>query len=334
MAFTVKHYPNKMKAFIRYKYGEADVLQLEEVEMPVIKDDEVLVKVHANSLNAMDKHLVHGLLPSRPTMGLFRPKRKYRGLGADIAGVVEAVGSKVTKWKPGDEVFGACVHVGGFAEYAKTQEDRLALKPASLSFEDVACTPIAGITALQGLQHKRPVEAGQKVLVNGASGGVGSFAVQVAKALGAHVTAVCSTRNAEFVRSLGADVVIDYTKDNWLQNGEQYDYVFEAVGNASISELRGSLTPKGVCAMVGFTSTSKLIGYALRASGASKKQGQQFGLITITMNTEDLTELATLMEKGKIKPAIDQHFQFEETIKAMTRLIEGPVRGKITIKTH
>src|SRR5512133_551950 len=249
----------RMKAIVYTKYGSPDVLELKEVEKPIVKDNDVLVKVYAASVNAADWHLLRAdPFLVRLMTGLFKPK--YPVLGADIAGRVEAIGSGVTQFKPGDEVFGdisACGW-GAFAEYASASENALVLKPTNLSFEEAATVPLAAITALNGLRDKGNIQPGQKVLINGASGGVGTFAVQIAKSYGAEVTGVTSTRNLDMVRSIGADHVIDYTKEDFTQNGQRYDLIFDAVGNRSVSDYQRALSPNGICSVAGFTSLSRL----------------------------------------------------------------------------
>jgi NADPH:quinone reductase-like Zn-dependent oxidoreductase len=239
-----------MKAIVRQKYGSPDVLELREVEKPTPKDDEVLVKIHASSANPADRATMSGppfLFRFLFQMGLRKPKDPR--LGNDIAGQIEAVGSNVTQFKPGDEVFGA--FTGGFAEYASVPENRLALKPANISFEEAAAVPVAALTALQGLRDKGHIQPGQKVLVNGASGGVGTFAVQIAKSFGTEVTAVCSTRNLDTARSIGADHIIDYTQEDFTRNGQRYDLILAVNGYHPILDYRRALSPKGIYVMAG-----------------------------------------------------------------------------------
>ena len=243
-----------MKTIEFTKYGSPDVLQFKEVEKSTPKENEVLVKVYAASVNAADWHIMRATpFLARLENGLQKPKNTK--LGADIAGVVEAVGRNVTQFHAGDEVFGSLPlnELGGFAEYVCADEDELALKPAGLTFEQAAAVPLAAFTALQGLRDKGQIQPGQRVLVNGASGGVGSFAVQIAKSFGTEVTGVCSTRNLDMVRSIGADHVIDYTKEDFTQNGQRYDLIFDAVGNRSVSDYKRALSPNGICSVAGFT---------------------------------------------------------------------------------
>src|SRR5256712_2641403 len=246
-----------MKAMVITKYGSPDVLQFEEVEKPTPKDNQVLVRVQAASANPLDWHLMRGEPFIARLMGTGLLKPKSSKVGADVAGRVEAVGKDVTQFKPGDEVFGTCN--GSFAEYACAREDRLALKPANVSFEEAAAIPVAATTALQGLRNKGQIQPGQKVLVNGASGGVGTFAVQIAKSYGTEVTGVCSTRNLDMVRSIGADHVVDYTREDFTKNEQQrYDLIYDAVGNRSVSDYRRVLETRGTCVIAGFSSIPRL----------------------------------------------------------------------------
>jgi len=240
-----------MKAIVYTNYGSPDVLQLKEVAKPTPTDNQVLIKIQAAATNPLDWHSMRGE-PFLVRLGGGLRKPKETRLGADIAGRVEAVGKAVTHFQPGDAVFGVCA--GGFAEYACAREDRIALKPANLSFEAAAAVPVAAFTALQGLRDTGKIQAGQKVLINGASGGVGTFAVQIAKTFGAEVTGVCSTRNLQMVRSIGADHVIDYTQADFTRNGQQYDLIYDAVANRSVADIRRALSPSGICAIAGFSS--------------------------------------------------------------------------------
>src|SRR3989454_3134355 len=244
-----------VKAIIRQKYGSPDVLELTEVETPAPKDNEVLVEIHAASANPLDWHYMRGA-PFLARLGEGLRKPRDTRLGVDIAGRVEAVGNNVTQFQPGDEVFGVCA--GGFAEFASARENKLALKPANISFEEAAAVPVAAITAVQGLRDKGKIQPGQKVLVNGASGGVGTFAVQIARSFGTEVTGVCSTRNLDMVRSIGADHVIDYTQEDFTKNGQRYDLIYDAVGNRSVSAYKRALRAQGTCAIAGFTTLPRL----------------------------------------------------------------------------
>jgi NADPH:quinone reductase-like Zn-dependent oxidoreductase len=318
---------------VRYtQYGSADVLQLLDVEKPTPKDDEVLIKVIAAGVNPADWRMMSAKpFLARLDNGLFKPKKTK--LGCDVAGRVEAVGSKVTQFRPGDEVFGDMFDagMGAFAEYAALSEQFLALKPANLSFESVAAVPLAAVTALQGLR-KGGLQAGQKVLVNGASGGVGSFAVQIAKAAGAEVTGVCSTRNLELVRSIGADHVIDYTRDDFTQSGQQYDLIYDAVGNRSVAEYKRALKPQGRCVIAGFTSLPRLFQHMIIGPMVSRKGGRSIGQQgTATPNQQDLLTLKAMMEAGQIIPLIDRCYPLSEVRDAIRYVETGRARGKVVI---
>ena len=320
-----------MKAIVYTKYGAPDVLKLEEVEKPTPKDDEVLVKVYAISANAADLHLLRGdpfLL--RLMSGLLKPKKPI--LGVDIAGQVEAVGKNVKEFQPGDEVFGDLSACGrsGFAEYVCARENALVLKPANLSFEQAAAVPMAAVTALQGLRDKGHIQPGQKVLINGASGGVGMFAVQIAKSFGAEVTAVCSTRNVDMVRSMGADQVIDYMQEDFTKNGQHYDLILAANGYHPISDYKRALSPKGTYVMTGGSTTqmfqAMLLGPLISMTG-SQKMGNGGG----GPNTKDLVFMKDLIEADKVKPVIDRRYTLGETAEALRYYGEGHARGKVVI---
>lgn len=321
-----------MKAIVYHNYGPPDVLKLEEVPKPAPGDDEVLVKVHAASVNAADWHLLTAdiVLVRLMGMGLLKPKNPI--LGADIAGQVEAAGKNVKQFQPGDEVFGdiSASGFGGFAEYVAVPESALALKPANLTFEQAAAVPLAAVTALQALRDDGKIQPGHKVLINGASGGVGTYAVQIAKALGAEVTGVCSTSKMEMVRSLGADHVIDYTQENFTQNGQQYDLILAANGYHPISDYRRALAPKGVYVMVGGSMTqmmqAMLLGPLMSMTG-----DQKMGNMLAKPNQQDLVFLKELLETGKVVPVIDRSYPLHETPEAMRYLGEGHARGKIVI---
>ncbi len=270
-----------MKAIVHTKYGPPDVLQFKEVERPVPRDGEILVKIHAASVNTLDLAIRGPFLARIITGGLLKPKDPR--LGADIAGRVEAVGNNVTQFQPGDEVFGAWT--GSFAEYASVPENRLALKPANSSFEAAAAVPVAALTALQGLRHKGQIQPGQKVLINGASGGVGTFAVQIAKAFGAEVTAVCSTRNVDMARSIGADHVIDYTQEDFTKSGETYDVIFDVVGKSSFSRSIRSLTRDGRYLLGNARLSQRVRGDGFRGEAASKSSPGQPGQRANTLKT-------------------------------------------------
>jgi NADPH:quinone reductase-like Zn-dependent oxidoreductase len=322
-----------MKAIVFTEYGSPDVLHLKEVEKPVPGDNEVLVRVHAASANPLDWHLMRGEpFIARLDNGLRKPKSNF--LGADIAGRVEAVGNKVTQFKPGDEVFGDISGggLGGFAEYARTREDSLALKPSNLSYEEAASTPVVGFTAIQGLRDKGEIKAGQNVLINGASGGVGSFAVQFAKACGAEVTGVCSTRNLDLVRSIGTDHVIDYTKEDFTNNGHQYDLIYDAVGNLPVLGARRALNPHGKCVVAGFTTLARMFQVITLGPLVSKTGSRKIGLMGIAVaNQKDLLVIKELLETGKVKPVIDRRYPLSEAADAVRYLETGHARGKVII---
>src|SRR6058998_1900287 len=309
---------NPMKAIVHYEYGSPDVLKLEEVEKPVPNDNQLLVRVRAASVNPLDL-TIRGPWMIRPLLGLRKPKDTR--LGVDYSGTVEAVGKNVTNFKPGDEVFGG--RGGAFAEYVCPRADRaVALKPANLTFEEAASVNIAGITALQALRDKGKVQAGQKVLINGASGGVGTFAVQIAKSFGADVTGVCSTRNVDLVRSLGADHVIDYTKEDFAKGAERYDVILDNVPNHSLSECRRILTPNGKYVMIGGggPNDSRWIGpfgRVIKAMVLSPFMSQKMGMMMADANQKDLTLLGDMMQSGKIKPVIDRTYKLSEVPEAI-----------------
>jgi NADPH:quinone reductase-like Zn-dependent oxidoreductase len=318
-----------MKAFVYTEYGSPDVLQLKEVEKPAPKDNEVLVKVYAASVNPADWHLMRAEpFLARLENGLLKPKNTK--LGADVAGRVEAVGKNVSQFQAGDDVFGELPLnlLGSFAEYVCAHEDALALKPARLTFEQAAAVPLAAFTALQGLRDKGQIRQGQKVLVNGAAGGVGTFAVQIAKSFGTEVTGVCSTRNLDMVRSIGADHVLDYTREDFTRTGQQYDLIFDAVGNRSVSDYRRALSPNGICAVAGFTSLSRLFQIMLLG-------GKNIGLMeTARGNKKDLLILKELLEAGKIVPVIDRTYPLREVPEAIRYLETKHARGKVVIKVE
>ena len=320
-----------MKAIVYTRYGSPDVLQFSEVEKPTPKDDEVLVKVRAAAANPMDWHLMRGApFFVRFEVGFPRPKNPI--LGVDVAGRVEAVGSGVTQFHLGNEVFGG-IPAGGFAEYVSVPEHALALKPANLSFEEAAAIPGVGFTALQGLRDHGQIQAGQKVLINGASGGVGTFAVQYASSVGADVTGVCSTRNLDMVRSLGADHVIDYTQEDFTRNGQQYDLIFCAVGNRSAADYKRALGPNGRCVVTGFTTLAHLmIQVTFLGSWVSRTTGKKIGHMGTAMpNQVDLICIRELLETGKVVPVIDRCYPLSETADAIRYLEAGHARGKVVI---
>jgi NADPH:quinone reductase-like Zn-dependent oxidoreductase len=317
-----------MKAIVYEKYGPPDVLQLKEVEKPAPREDEVLVKIHAASINYSDWHILRGdLLLRLMGNGVLKPKHKI--LGDDIAGRVEAVGVNVKQFQPGDEVFGIS-NFGAFAEYVSVPENALVLKPASMTFEEAAAVPVAAITALQGLRDKGQIQLGQKVLINGASGGVGTFAVQIAKSFGAEVTGVCSTRKLDMVRSIGADHVIDYTQEDFIQNGQRYDLILAVGGYRSISDYRRALSPEGIYVCAGGTGAQyfqgMLLGPLISMMG-SKKLGAMYG----NPNQKDYVSLIELFEAGKVVPVIDRRYPLSEVPEALRYYGEGHARGKVVI---
>ncbi|MHA2111175.1 MAG: NAD(P)-dependent alcohol dehydrogenase [Candidatus Hodarchaeales archaeon] len=320
-----------MKAMVHEKYGPPEVLQLKEVEKPVPKDNEVLVRIHAAAVNAIDPLIVRGKpFYLRITSGGFlKPKRKHQILGDDIAGQVEAVGKNVKKFQPGDEVFGIS-NWGGFAEYRCVPEDSLVLKPSIISFEEAAAVPIAAIAALQGLRNKRLIQPGQKVLIVGASGGVGTFAVQIAKYYGAEVTGVCSTNKIDMVRSIGADHVIDYKKEDFTKNGQLYDLILGVSAHRSIFDFKRALNPKGIYVCIGGSGgrffQAMLLGPLISLFG-NKKLGSMLPI----PNQDDLIFLKELLETRKVVPVIDKRYPLSKAAEAIRYLGEGRAQGKIVI---
>lgn len=322
----------RMQAIVYHCYGAPTVLKLETVARPVPADDRVLVKVHAASLNPLDWHYMRGMpYLVRMEAGVGAPQDMRTGV--DFAGTVEAVGRNVKLFKAGDEVFGGAD--GAFAEYVTVGEHKaVAPKPANISFEQAAAVPIAAITALQALRDNGALKPGQKVLINGASGGVGTFAIQIAKSMGAEVTGVCSTRNVALVKSLGADHVIDYRQQDFTQGPEHYDLVFDTVGNHSLSGLRRVMTPTGTLVMIGGGSDGKWIGPfmgPLKALLISPFVGQKMGFMLARLNQQDLNTLAELMSSGKLTPVIDRRYALSEVPVAMGYLEEGHARGKLVV---
>src|SRR5687768_13234476 len=314
-----------MKAFLYEKYGPPETLRMAEVEKPAPDADEVLVKVLGISVNPADWHSMRGKpLFSRLTLGLLRPKHKI--LGGDIAGQVEAVGRGVTRFKPGDEVYANLLDhgYGGFAEYVSVPVGVMSSKPANLSFEEAAAVPMAAVTALQGLRHHGEIQPVQKVLINGASGGVGTFAVQIAKSYGPEVTGVTSTRNIDLVRSLGADHVVDYTMTDFCRSGRHYDLIIDTIGNRSVPDLRRALAESGKAAVSGFTSIGKLMGVSLRG-------GKDLARVEAHVTTKDLELLSQLIEAGNVRPQIDRRYPFAEIPAAIAYLEQGHARGKVVV---
>lgn len=321
-----------MKAITYTEYGAPDVLQLTEVATPTPRDDEVLMAVRAASVNPLDWHYMRGTpYIVRLVAGLRRPKRPR--LGVDVAGQVEAVGGSVTHFRPGDEVFGA--GRGAFSEYVCASESALVLKPANVTFEQAAAVPVAALSALQSLRDKGQIQQGQKVLINGAAGGVGTFAVQIAKVFGANVTGVCSTRNVAMVRSIGADQVIDYTREDFTRTGQGYDLILDIIGNHSFSDLRRALTSAGRVVLVGGRDTGRWLGGltgVLRAVVLSRFASQKVLPFLASLKTEnDLKVLRDLLGDGKVTPVIDRRYRLSEVPEAIRYLEEGHARGKVVI---
>ena len=321
-----------MQAIVYSHEASGEVLKLEEIEKPLPADDEVLIKVRAASINPLDYHfLKHTFM--RRVMARVSKVKSLRP-GRDVAGEVEAVGRKVTQFKAGDAVFGGCN--GALAEYACTRESKIVMKPSKVSFEEAASTPVAGLTALQGLRDKAQLQPGQKVLINGAAGGVGTFAVQIAKTFGGEVTGVCSTRNVELLRSIGADSVIDYTREDFTKNGKQYDVIFDLVANHSFAERRRALTPKGIYIGAG------MVGLDVSAIGLLMRQipelikwrfvSQKSVSLLAKLDPKDLDIIAALIAEGKIKPVIDRRYRLNEAPAAVSYLEKGHARGKVIIE--
>ena len=326
---------NPMKAVVHCDYGITN-LKLQEIEKPTLADDQVLVRVRAASLNPLDGHFVRGMWLARLMGGGLRKPKDTR-LGVDYAGILEAVGKNVTQFKPGDEVFGG--RTGSLAQFVCARADRaIALKPANMTFEQAGSVGVAGITALQGLRDKGRIQAGQKVLINGASGGVGTFAVQIAKSLGAEVTGVCSTRNLDLVRSIGADHVIDYTKEDFTKSDQRYDVIFDNVQNHTFSERRRVLTSNGICVLAGLggagwhEDTWKHLVRSFTTPLMSKFTSQKFSFYIAQLNHEDLALLGDLMLSGKVTPVIDRTYKsLGEVQDALQYLEQGHARGKVVI---
>jgi NADPH:quinone reductase-like Zn-dependent oxidoreductase len=316
-----------MKAIVYSDFGSADVLRCEEVEKPTAGDDQVLIHVGAAAVNPLDWRMMRGG-PFIFRMLLRQPKVKRAG--RDVAGRVEAVGKNITRFKPGDEVFGVCR--GAFAEYACASESKLAMKPGSVSFEQAASVPIAALTALQSLRNYGRLQPGQRVLINGAAGGVGTFAVQIAKSLGAHVTGVCSTRNLEMVRSIGANQVIDYTREDFTAGKERYDVILDCISNHPLSTYRRVMNPKGRCVMAGGPKEMRVFfKRTLEALALSPLGRQKFVPMMARIRIDDLNMLSELMETGKVRPVIDRRYPLSEAPQAIRYLEEGHARGKVVI---
>jgi NADPH:quinone reductase-like Zn-dependent oxidoreductase len=327
---------NPMKAIISCEYSAAK-LQLRELEKPAPMDNEVLVRVRAASINPVDGHMIRGSWPMRPMNGMRKPKNTR--FGTDFSGVVEATGKDVTNFKPGDEVFGA--KNGAVADYICVKADRaIVMKPNNITFEQAGSVAVAGVTALQGLRDKGHIQAGQKVLINGASGGVGTFAVQIAKAFGAEVTGVCSTRNVDLVKSIGPDHVIDYTKEDFTKTDQHYDIIYDLVGNHSFSERRQILTANGICVLAGIggaglhpESWGRILGN-FKTAFQSKFTSQKFVFYIAKLTKDELNVLRDLMQSGKVAPVIDRTYKISETQGAVRYLEEGHARGKVVVTTE
>jgi len=318
-----------MKAYIYTKYGPPEVLEFKDIEKPAPNDDQVLVKIQGASINAYDWHLMTAdiFLVRMMGGGLLRPKSTIPG--ADIAGRVEAVGRNVKQFQPGDEVYGD-VGAGGFAEYVCAREKSLALKPANLSFEEAAAVPMAAMTALQGLRDSGHIQAGQKVLINGASGGVGTFAVQIAKSFGAEVTAVTSPKNLDQARSIGADHVIDYTQEDFTKNGQQYDLILAANGYHPLSAYKRALAPNGIYVMAG-GKPAQLFQAMLLGSWMSRNGSKKMGGVSAKVDQKDLVTIKELIEAGKVVPVIDKRYPLSEVPEALRYFGKGHARGKVVI---
>lgn len=321
-----------MKAIVCHRYGAPEALRVEDVEKPTPGDGEVLIRVRAASLNAYDSGLMRGRPPIlRLFLGLHRPKVR---LGRDVAGRVESVGRSVTQFKPGDDVFGICR--GSLAEYACASESSLAAKPANVSFEVAAAVPLAGLTALQGLREAGRIQPGQRVLINGAGGGVGTFAVQFAKSFGADVTGVCSARNVEMVGSIGADRVVDYTRTDFTRSAQRYDLIFDLVANHSFFACRRVLSPQGILVAAGVGGADgrrfwRRLGRMLTGALIARFTSQRVGFFVTRLKQADLVTLAGLLESRKVTPVIDSRHRLSDTSEAFRRLAEGHARGKIVV---
>ena len=318
-----------MKAITREEYGGPEVLRLSTVAQPEPKATEVRIKVKAAGFNPMDRHIMRGLLPIRPQLGLFKPKRQ--GLGVDVAGVIDKVGEQVTDYQVGDAVFGATEAINGFAEYCVLEPGRMAIKPEGLSFEAVAALPIAANTALESLQVLGKVQPGATLLINGASGGVGTYMVQLARNMGMQVTGVCSTANLEMVKSLGAHEVIDYTKEDWTKSGKTYDYILSNIGNHSMSTYKKLLNPGGTCLVIGMIpiSLKRLFGAMFAGMFLSKFSDKTLKVLTTNVNAKNLAELARMQEEGALVSQIEQRYTLDSIPQAMQHLESNRVKGKL-----
>jgi NADPH:quinone reductase-like Zn-dependent oxidoreductase len=330
MTATAAVQASTMKAIVRDGYGSPDVLELREIERPDLTGDGVLVRVNAASVNRGDWYTLTGLYVGRAEMGLRKPKSRL--IGTDFAGTVEAVGKDVTEFRLGDEVFGG--RTGAFAEYVCARARSVALKPAHLTFEEAAAVPVAALTALQGLRDRGQIQPGQKVLINGASGGVGTFAVQIAKALGAEVTAVCSTRNVELVRSIGADHVVDYTREDFARSEQRYDLMFDNAGSRSWSDCKRVLNPHATVVLVGGQMGNRVLGplpHVIRMRMAGLGSGRKLVFFVAKFNKPDMEVLRELLEAGKVTPVIDRCYELSKVADAFRYLGEGHAQGKVVI---
>jgi len=324
-----------MKAIVYRNYGSPDILQWEEIEKPVPGDDEVLIKVRAASLNPLDWKMMKGVPFVLRLLGIGTTKLKHPGV--DVAGEVEAVGRNVTQFRPGDRVFGTCV--GAFAEYATSKsatgmKSALVLKPANVTFEQAASAPVAALTALQGLRDHGRIQPGQAVLIHGAAGGVGTFAVQIAKAFGAKVTGVCSARNVEMVRSIGADEAIDYTKQDFTQGGQRYDMILDCVGDHALSACRHALNPSGILVLVGALADASMPAFLARVLGAllvSPFVSRKMRFFIANVNQQDLITVSEFLASGKVRPVIDRCYRFSEAREAFRYAERGHTRGKVIL---
>jgi NADPH:quinone reductase-like Zn-dependent oxidoreductase len=318
-----------MKAIVFETYGSPDILTLKEIAKPVPGDDEILIKVHAAAANPLDWHRYRAdPFFVRFSDGLLKPKNT--GLGADIAGTVEAIGRNVTQFKPGDAVFGD-IGSRGFAEYALAKASQIAHKPANISFAEAAAVPVAALTALQGLRNHGNIQAGQNVLINGASGGIGTYAVQLAKHFGAQVTGVCSGRNADMVRRLGADHVIDYTKADFADGSQQYDLILDNVGNRTVADYKRATTPNGTTVVAGFTTIPRMFSVMTRGGWITRRSERKIGAMMARIVQDDLTLLAELLANGTVKSVVDQCYPLDETADALRYLETGRVKGKVVV---
>lgn len=317
-----------MNAVVHDTYGPPDRLEVRRIDAPVVKDGDVLIRVHAAGVNAADAFIMRGVpYAIRVVSGLRRPKNGIRG--TDVAGTVDAVGKDVTEFEPGDEVFGWCK--GSFAEYVCAAEDNFVAKPTNLTFEQAAAVPMAAFVALQALRGIGELQPGQKVLINGASGGIGTFAVQIAKALGAEVTGVCSTRNVDMVRSIGADHVIDYTQEDFVRSRQRYDFILDIVGNHSLADTRRALTAEGTLVP---NSGTKGMGYIIKANLMSLVVRQKTRTFVSSPKHEDLVVLKELIESGKVTPVIDRTYPLSQTPEAIGYVEQGHTQGKVVIRVE